>query len=134
MGNNESPQQQSMSFEFDRTVTTTKTSSFSSTQGIKVGTTFKTGIPFLASGKITTEVSVEFTEGGSHSTMDSQALKASFPIQVPGNSCYTSYAQVTSSTIDVDVTYSVQRNWEVFVMLGQACAMTGDTQVKAHYS
>jgi len=136
--NNESPTSESMGFTFSKTVSTTKTFSFSATQGITVGTEFVTKIPFIAEGKISTEISASFTEGGTHSSMDSQTLSANFPIVVPGHKCYTSFAKVTSSVVDVDVLYSVSRNYATAVMLGtdnfQTCSMAGDTMVKAHYT
>jgi len=137
--NNDVNTTQTMSFSFSKTLQTTKTVSFSSAQQISGSTTFQTGIPFFAQGKVQVGAQVSFNEGGSSSSADTTQETATFPISVPGNSCYKAIAIITSSHVNVEVTFSMSRTfgytdgnrgvWPATVLIDKV-----DTAVAAQYS
>jgi hypothetical protein len=84
----------------------TETSGWSDALGIKVGasTSFKTGIPFIAEGKVTlsTEVSNTFTWNGSTSRTKTWGFNT--PVSVPAHKTIVCLVSVTLSTISVPYT------------------------------
>ena len=95
--------QQSMTATFSQKAT--ESSTFSRTHGfsVSVASTFKTGIPVLAEGKlnVTTLTNNAWTFGGSEAKEDSRSY--SFPLVVPARSKYT--ARIAISMYDASATY-----------------------------
>ncbi len=83
-----------------------ETSGWSDSLAVKVGvsTTFKTGIPFLAEGKITVSLDVTNTYTWNGSTTRTKTWSFNTPVTVPANSTYVALIAATISTISVPYT------------------------------
>lgn len=83
-----------------------ETSGWSDSLAVKVGvsTTFKTGIPFLAEGKISVSLDVTNTYTWNGSTTRTKTWSFNTPVTVPANSTYVALIAATVSTISVPYT------------------------------
>jgi len=92
---------QSMSFSLTTSVTEKSTFEKSAGVSLSVGTEFECGLPFVANGKISVELtaSASFTWGQSKTI--STEIQATFPAVVPPNKQIVCKAVLTKSTIEV---------------------------------
>eukprot|EP01083_Nonionella_stella_P273807 929088_1 len=94
----------SMTLEVSKEVT--NSNSFQRTHGfgITIGTEFKTGIPFVASGKISTEISTthDFTYG--EETIETQTIGGSFEVNCAPGEIIQAEASVWTAKLDVPYT------------------------------
>jgi hypothetical protein len=83
-----------------------ETSGWSDSLAVKVGvsTSFKTGIPFIAEGKITVSLDVTNTYTWNGSTTRTKTWSFNTPVTVPANSTYVALIAATVSTISVPYT------------------------------
>ncbi len=84
----------------------TETSGWSDSLAVKVGvsTSFKTGIPFIAEGKITVSLDVTNTYTWNGSTSRSKTWSFNTPVSVPANTTYVALIAATVTTISVPYT------------------------------
>jgi hypothetical protein len=98
--------QANQSMSLTRTVSTTKTSAWSDTLGIKLSISAKGGaqIPFLGKGELTvsTEISNTYTWSGSTST--SETISINLPVVVPPGRKYRAYAIIREANFQVPYT------------------------------
>lgn len=86
----------------------TETSGWSDALAVKVGvsTSFKTGIPFIAEGKVTVSLDVTNTYTWNGSTSRSKTWSFNTPVSVPANTTYVALIAATVTTISVPYTMS----------------------------
>ena len=84
----------------------TETSGWSDSLAVKVGvsTSFKTGIPFIAEGKITVSLDVTNTYTWNGSTSRTKTWSFNTPVSVPANTTYVALIAATVTTISVPYT------------------------------
>lgn len=84
-------------------VSVSETSGWSDTLGFKVGvsTSFKTGVPFIAEGKVTVSVEVSNTYTWNNSTTTTKTWGFNTPVSVPANSSVSAVVSASRSTIVV---------------------------------
>jgi hypothetical protein len=101
---NDTEIEQSAMVELNESVT--EISGWSDTLGIKVGvsTTFQTGIPIIANGKITVSVEVSNSYTWNGSTSKTKAWKYSVPSKIPPKTEISCLFSVTVSTLSVPYT------------------------------
>ncbi len=103
---NGSGQAQSSTISGSETVS--ETSGWSDSLAVKVGvsTGFKTGIPFVAEGKVTVSLEVTNTYTWNGSTTTSKTWGFNTPVSVPPHSSIVAFVSATLSTIAVPYTLS----------------------------
>jgi len=124
---NNSELEQSMTVQINQTLTTKF--SWSQKDGVKVGlkTTLKTGIPFLAEGKveISAEYSHEWTSGSEESK--SSSFTASLPMKVPAMSRQT--ARVTYHESNMEVPWKAKCSWKGTTAVKEIAGVWGGVSV-----
>lgn len=100
--------QQTQTSSISGSESVTETSGWSDSLAVKVGvsTTFKTGIPFIAEGKVTVSLDVTNTYTWNGSTSHSKTWSFNTPVTVPANTTYVALIAATVSTISVPYTMS----------------------------
>ncbi|RYZ81325.1 MAG: hypothetical protein EOO68_36015 [Moraxellaceae bacterium] len=98
---NQTSQPQTSSISGSQSIS--ETSGWSDSLAVKVGvsTSFKTGIPFVAEGKITVSVEVTNTYTWNGSTTQTKTWSFNTPVTVPANTTYVALIAATISTISV---------------------------------
>ena len=101
---NDTDQSQSSTISGSESVT--ETSGWSDSLAVNVGanTTFKTGIPFIAEGKVTVSVEVTNTYTWNGSTSKTKTWGFNTPASVPAHKTIVCLVSVTTSTISVPYT------------------------------
>lgn len=101
---NNTPQTQTSSISGSESVT--ETSGWSDALAVKVGvsTTFKTGIPFIAEGKVSVSLDVTNTYTWNGSTSRSKTWSFNTPVTVPAYTTYVALIAATVTTISVPYT------------------------------
>lgn len=103
---NNTPQTQTSSISGSEAVS--EMSGWSDSLAVKVGvsTSFKTGIPFIAEGKITVSLDVTNTYTWNGSTTRTKTWSFNTPVTVPANTTYVALIAATVTTISVPYTLS----------------------------
>jgi hypothetical protein len=106
---NNSDSEQTMDFSVSKTITTEKSFNWGTSFEIGISTSFKSGVPLLAEGKVEMSMTMGFSLGGAKSDSDSQTFEATFPVKCPANTVMRAEAIVLLGKIDVPYKATIER-------------------------
>eukprot|EP01083_Nonionella_stella_P178308 629465_1 len=106
--NNESDHEQEFTFEFTKSVENTSSFEHSHGVAIKAGATGKCGLPLVAEGEVSTELSTEHTWTWGTEETTTQSYTASYPVKAGPKSNVQAQGVVMKATLNVPYTITVK--------------------------